>query len=558
MTGIPVLTAPVLDPGAQRIAMTLPEGLTIDAIVEAALPGAAPAVRARARVTLIDLRGSMMIPAENWHGVRPRPGVQVIIRIVPGKTALKNILSIVVSIAAVALGGLWGGPLATLLGVSEAVGTALVGLGVTLVGQLLVNALIPPVQPEKQRNTYSLSGWRNRMEPDGAIPVVLGQIRYAPPFAAPSHTEIAGDWQYLRALFCFGEGPLELSDFRIGDTSISEYDEIDIEVRQGRADDLPVSLYPRQVIEEQIGAELIRPLPRDDRGDVIDDAPAEETPVVRSTGADATGASVIIAFPGGLVRYDDDGRRRSRAVTIRIEQRPIQSDEWQLVASLGVSAAKAEAFYRQHTWAFPTRGRWQVRCTMLTDETEDSNIQQRAVWAGLQTLRPEYPLAYHRPLALVALRIKATHQLSGQLDNFSAMARRICLDWDRSTGSWEMRPTSNPASLFRYVLQCTANPEPAGDAGIDLDLLQDWHDWCVLKGLAYNRALDEAGMTLREALTEVAAAGRASPRHDGLRWGVVIDRPSGLVIDHINPRNSWAVSVNRPYVRKPHAWIIEF
>ena len=560
MTGIPVLAAPAIDPGSARIEMTLPDGLSVAEIVAAALPGATPADQARARVSLVTEKGSAVIPPERWRVVRPRPGVRVVIRLVPGKDALRAVLTIVVAIAAVALGQVWAAGLGFAAGTAGfAIASAVITAGATLLGNLLINALIPPVKPDdERRNSYSISGWRNRFDPDGAVPVLLGQIRYAPPLAARGYTEIVGDWQYIRAFFNFGEGPLELTDFRIGDTSIAEYDEVEIEVRQGLSSDQPLSLYPRQIVEETIGVELTRPLPRDDLGEVIAGEPAEETPVVRTTGADAKSASVILAFPGGLIRYNDEGKKRQHGVSIRIEQRLIEAVEWQLVTTLAVSAKKAEAFYRQHSWTFPSRGRWQVRVTMMTAETDDSKVQQRSVWVALQTLRPEYPLNYHQPLALVAVRVKATHQLSGALDNFSALGKRICLDWDHVAQDWVERATSNPAALYRFILQCPANPKPASDAEIDLAQLVDWHDFCRLKGLHYNRVQDRAGTTLREVLAEVAAAGRATPRHDGLKWGVVIDRPVELIVDHVNPRNSWGFSTRRSYVEKPHAWICTF
>lgn len=560
MTGLAVLAAPAIDPGSARVEMILPEGLTVAEIVAAALPGATPADRARARVSLVTDRGSAVILPERWHVVRPRPGVRIVIRLVPGKNALRAVLSIVVSIAAVALGQVWAAGLGFATGTTGfAIASAAISMGVNLLGNLLINALIPPVKPDdERRNSYSISGWRNRLDLDGAVPVLLGQIRYAPPFAAMSYTEIVGDWQYIRALFNFGEGPIDLTDFRIGDTSISEYDEVEIEVRQGLPTDQPVTLYPRQIVEETIGVELTRPLPRDDSGEVIEGDPAEETPVVRTTGPDAKRATVILAFPGGLIRFNDDGEARQHEVSIRIQQRLVDADAWQPVTTLNIAATKSEAFYRQHNWSFPSRGRWQVRVTMMTAESEDTQVQQRAVWAALQTVRPEYPLAYHKPLALVAVRVKATHQLSGALDNFSALGKRICLDWDHVAEEWVERATSNPASLYRFILQCPANPKPASDAELDLAQLADWHDFCRLKGLHYNRVQDQAGTSLREVLSEVAGAGRATPRHDGLKWGVVIDRPAALVVDHINPRNSWGFSSRRAYVEKPHAWICKF
>lgn len=425
---------------------------------------------------------------------------------------------------------------------------------------LLINALIPPPKPSKREaeNRYSISGWRNPVDPNGAVPEIMGQIRVAPPFAALSHTEIVGDWQYVRALFCLGYGPLEITDLRIGETSLSEYDAVEVELRQGLPGDLPVSLFPRQIAEEAIGVELVRPLPRDDLGEVIEDAPGEETPVVRTTGADASAASVILAFPAGLVRFNKEGKSRAETVSVRIEQRLVTAEEWQPVTTLEITARKLEAFYRQHSWSFPTRGRWQVRLTMLTDENTSAQIQRRTSWAALQTIRPEYPLNFDKPLALAALRVKATHQLSGSLDSFNALVRRVCLDWDHVTGTWISRATSNPASLFRLALQSPANPRPVANGGIDLEALADWHDFCRTRGLTYDRELTSTDSTLRDVLAEIAAAGRAAPRHDGLRWGVVIDRPDLPVVDHVSPCNSWAFRASRSYLQHPDAFRVPF
>lgn len=558
MSGIHVLAAPLVDPGTARVELTVAAGLTVADILALALPGAPPPCHLR--VLLVTAAGATEILPAFWRQVRPRPGVRVVIRVLAGRDALKSVLMIAVAVAAFAIGQWWAVSVLGLSGFAASAVATGVSIGVSVVGQLLVNALIPPVKPRslEAQNRYSISGWRNELRPDGAIPDVMGAIRYAPPFAALSHSEIVGDWQYVRAVFLLGIGEIEATDFRIGETSLSEYDEVEIEVRTGRADDLPLSLYPRQIVEESVGADLAKPLPRDDLGEVISGAPATEKPVVRTTGADASGASVILAWPAGLIRYNDKGGADAHTVSVRIEQRLVQAEEWQPVVVLDINARKLEAFYRQHSWDFPSRGRWQVRVTMQTDETTDSKIQQRTTWAALQTIRPEYPLAYHHPLALVALRVKATHQLNGQLDNINCVVSRVCLDWDAGAGSWVRRATSNPASVFRHALQSGANPRPVTDAGIDLAALADWHAFCEAKSLKYDRVLDDTGSTLRDILTEVAAAGRAAPRHDGLKWSVVIDRPQDLVVDHISPRNSWAFRARRDYIQPPHAMRVRF
>lgn len=490
--------------------------------------------------------------------------MRVVVRVIAGKGAIKAVLSIAIAVAAIAIGTMFGPAFGVALGLGEtafgtAVGTALLSSGVTLVGNLLLSALIPPVRPSSRdvQARYSIAGWQNRLDPDGAVPVLIGHHRYAPPFACFSHSEIVGDEQYIRAVFCLGEGPLKIGSLRIGETSIGEYEDVQVETREGRPDDLPQTIISRQVLEEAVGVELVRPLPRNAAGDVIS-GPAEPKPVVRTTGADARGASVILSFPAGLVWFNDDGEQQHERVSILIEQRLIHDDAWQTVTTLEARAKKLEMFYRQHNWTFPSRGRWQIRVTMLTEETTDSKVQRRTTWAALQTHRPEYPLNFDRPLALVAIRARATHQLSGNLDSFNCVGHRPCLDFDRTSGEWVERVNSNPASAFRFVLQSLSNPRPASASEIDLEQLADWHEYCRLNGLQYDRILDQAGMTLRDVLTEIAAAGRASPRHDGLKWGVVIDRPSQLVVDHVGPRNSWAFSTTRSYLRPPHAFRVAF
>ncbi|WP_323005691.1 phage tail protein [Pseudorhodobacter sp.] len=563
MTGlVPVLAAPHFDPGQRRITLAFPEGLTLAEMVQAALPCQPASELSRVRVALVTPHGTQVILPELWARVRPKAGVHVVIRLVAGKSALKSILSIVVAVAAIATGTWFAG---SLLGLTVgapgyALAFAAASLAVTALGQLLINALIPPIKPEDRNaaNRYAISGLRNRLEPNGAVPMLMGSLRYAPPYAALPYTEIVGDFQYIRALFCFGEGRVRLEDIRIGETSISEYTNVEIETREGIDADAPISLYPRQIAEETVGVALTRPLPRDELGEVISGAATIDTPIVRTTGADAKGASIILAFPSGMIRFDKEGRSHAEGITIRVEYRLVDAEDWVLLTHLDIVAKKLETFYRQHSWEFPTRSRWQVRLTLLNDETTDNTIQRNVSWAALQTLRPEYPLAYPRPLSLVAVRIKATHQLSGALDNISVLGTRVCLDYDHVTGLWLERATSNPAALFRHALQAPCNPKAVSDAGLDLALLEDWHDFCRTLGLSFNKVFDETGTSLRDVLTQIAAVGRATPRHDGTRWGVTIDRAQELIIDHLDAQNSSGFRTTRSYIEHPHAFRVKF
>ncbi|MFN3319928.1 MAG: hypothetical protein ACK43M_14360 [Allorhizobium sp.] len=556
---VPVLVAPMFDPGQGRIETEIPEGLTVGEIVTLLLPELPREQWRHLRIVLISQTGSMVLRQDMLHRIRPRSGVRLVMRLVPGKEVLRSVLTIVVAIAAAAIGFWAAGVFGALIG-------GLVSAGITFLGNLLINALIPPVDANKGNNdrdrdrpTYYISGWKNRALPGGVIPEVYGKIRFAPPFAVPPYSEIVGDVQYVRCVFLVGYGGphgVAMSEFRLGDTSLSDYDEFTTEVREGLPTDTPLTLVRNQVAEQQIGAELIRPVPRDDLGQVVDGA-SISTPVIRTTGADASGASVIFGFPAGMGEVNNEGKTIPLSVVFNIYQAPAGTGAWVLVTSITVTSAKMEAFYRQFSWSFAARGRYDINVERMTAEHTKSSQQSRSTWVALQTVRPEYPIACPFPVALVAMRIKATYQINGSLDNFNLLASRRALDWDAATDSWVVRETQSPASAYRHCLQSDSNPKPVGNASLALSELADWHEYCALKGLKYNAVHDDE-KTLRERLSEVTSAGRASQRHDGLRWGVVVDRPQELLVDDINPRNSDQFKISRTYIDRPDGLRVRF
>nr|WP_272212412.1 hypothetical protein [Marinicella sp. W31]MDC2878327.1 hypothetical protein [Marinicella sp. W31] len=272
--------------------------------------------------------------------------------------------------------------------------------------------------------------------------------------------------------------------------------------------------------------------------------------MTRATALDSASTSVIIAMPSGLFEVDDNGEVRQRTVSVRIRQRPVGSPDWQGVATLEISAGKRETFFRQHMWDFPARGKYEIEVTRMTDEQTSTRISDRVTLAAVQSIRPEYPVNFNKPLCLLAMRIKATYQLNGALDNVNAMATRLA-------EAGELPNTSNPAAAYVKALTGPCNAYPVSAASIDMDAINDWYQFCQTKGLKYDR-LHDAAENLGEMLLAICAAGRATPRHDGVRWTVVIDRPDDMVIDHISPRNASDFQWSRTYFEPPHAFRVPF
>lgn len=98
---IQVLAIPhMLDPTRDRVKLTVLPGQSIAEMVDETLPAARALGPGYIRVTI----DGHVVEAENWHRVRAKAGMHVLIRIVPQGDALKSVLTIALTVAAVAAG----------------------------------------------------------------------------------------------------------------------------------------------------------------------------------------------------------------------------------------------------------------------------------------------------------------------------------------------------------------------------------------------------------------------------------------------------------------------
>ncbi|MCJ2131453.1 host specificity factor TipJ family phage tail protein [Methylobacterium sp. E-045] len=553
-----VLAQPhLLDPTRDRVEFTVAPGQTIAQMVAEAMPSGRRLGGAYFRVTL----NGHPIADALWHAVKPKPGTQVLIRVVPQGDILRNVLTIALTVAAVAAGQFYGPMLAgeLLFGGLGGVGTGSLGTVLSgaitattlLAGTLLINALIPIRSDKKDTATYGIQGLRNQAQPDGVVPGILGFIRSTPPYGMLPYTESVGDDRFVTALFIHGYGPIALRNHRIGETPLEKYQEVTAEHREGRAGDAALTLTPRQVVERGLTIELLSGGPG-------------AGPQTRYTKADISSFSIDIGFPGGLGGVDKDGKKVGVEATFTLRYRKVGTEPWTVRPISVYAKLSGKPFTRTFPYDVTDRGLYEVEVTRTSADFDrpDQDLSKKEIqrtgrsqWSALRSFRPEYPLNFDTPLAVTAIRIRATGQLNGTLDEYNCDAFCVCPDWDATSKTWIERETQNPASLFRHVLTGPAGAYPL--TVDEVDALGGWHAYCVANGLTYNRIHDYEASVL-DVLSDIAAAGRASPHDKGDRWGVVIDRALDTVAAHITPRNSWGFKGERAYLTFPDAFRVSF
>lgn len=160
-------------------------------------------------------------------------------------------------------------------------------------------------------------------------------------------------------------------------------------------------------------------------------------------------------------------------------------------------------------------------------------------------------------LAMTALRVRASNQINGNLDGISGTVQVLCKDYDSGTGTWVVRPTRNPASLLRHVLQHPGNAQRVADSQIDLVGLQDWHTYCRTNAFMFDAVVTDQ-QSLLDTLRDIASAGRASPTLRDGKWAVVIDKPRTSIAQHFTPHNSWGFEGARALPKLPHGFRVQF
>ena len=558
------------------------EGATVKDMVLAAQPDTT-----KLRHAVVFVNGKI-IPKKAWSTHKPAAGELIEVRACPiprggGDGGGKNVLRFVLTIATIALSVWAGGALAsaanTLFGLGATamkVATAVFTAITATAGMLAVNALCPTTASSTaslsgsdttDSNTLYIEGASNSLDPFGVVPVVFGKYRQTPRQGSKPCTEMIGDDQYIRMLFVWGPGPIEIDEtsLKIGDTLLSEFSDYKIEHREGLAADEPLTLFPNAISEEGFTISLL----------------ADTGWITRTTNINADEISLDISFSGGLVEYDANGNKQSRSVNVEIQYRKTGSgDPWSSIDTAGdkfqatcdaswlnktgdtldsitFTGKKTSALRFGIRWGVAERTQYDVRVRRTTADTDSSLIADKTYWTALRSIKAEDPIDSPVPLAVTALVIKATDQLNGIIDDFSGVVTRVCKDWDVDTQTWIERISQNPASMFRFVLQGNGMAEPLEDARIDIEALQDWHEFCKEKGFTFNQVRDYSA-SVWDTLRDICAAGRAAPTVIDGKWSVVIDREQDAPVSVITPRNSFNFSAEKFFLNPPHGWRIQF
>lgn len=400
---------------------------------------------------------------------------------------------------------------------------------------------------------YSITGTQNKVNKFGPVPTMIGgKTRVWPTLAAEPYTEVAGEDQYLRQRFAI-LGPVKMTDFKIGETDINDYDGVELEYVEGWDGDITPTLYAdgNDIHEETVQATLIQ----------------ADGWVTRTT----QNETKEISFDINLAQlFQIEGSEYiATSVTFDVSYREDGTSGNWLAPSIGagsvVSTGDGEAtritidgYYtnaRLFNYIFNVdEGQYDVRWRRITeDHDEDTKIYDAISVYVLRSIseHPGIDTTKLPPMAIIDLRIKASGQLSGVVDQFNFIGEAYLPVWNGSSINYEL--SSNPAWAYLNVLYGNANKRKITSIDrFDMDGLLSWANTCDANDWSVNGIMDTSN-TVFQAMATIASVGRASPSMVNNKYGVAVDWEKDTVVQVFTPRNSWGFEATKTWPDEQHA-----
>ena len=498
----------------------------------------------------------VVVPSSCWDKVTAKAGDRIAFVAAPAGKAANTILKVVGAIAATVAA----------IFIPGAQGLAAWAWGALLVGGMALTMAADYIAPipmpslslgnngdsKATSPTYSLNASSNNMRYGQPIPRIYGRYKVPPVRILDDYTELSGQDEYLNFLSVIGYGPLEISDLRIGGNPIGNFSGVRTQITNGWAAGEATSLTPKVVYQNSYQIKLTG---RDSNGSVTN---ADTWWVTRSIDEEVDRLSFDLQAPQGLYKMDDKAKRSALSVYVQAQYRK-SGGSWSGISEfrIGGSVSDPAAARRASFGWNVARGKYDVRVRLKEAESTDSKWMQTVYLTALRGFDNSAATDSGKlPLAKLAMRVKASNQLSGSLPVVTCLATSVIRDWDGS--GWTWRATRNPASAFLDILIGTANERRKTNDQIDWESLQAWHEWCDRYGYTCDLVFDQQ-TSVWDALAEVASVGRGSAALMGGLWGAVWSRrQDGAPKGHITARNSRDFSSRKTYREPLHGLHVTF
>jgi hypothetical protein len=213
---------------------------------------------------------------------------------------------------------------------------------------------------------------------------------------------------------------------------------------------------------------------------------------------------------------------------------------------------------------------YKVRVTRVNSYSSKTyQIQDKLTWLSIQARFDRTPVITDKRHVFLEIKIRATNQLNGAIQNLSAVAKSVLEVYDDNTQTWSKQITSNPAWVFCDLMTGEINKRAINKSRLHMASIVEWSEFCdevptpppsqtfLAPRFECNFVLD-FDTTLQSIINTVTNSSQASLNVIDGKYGVLVDKLKTVPVQVFTPRNSWNFSSTRSYSETPHAIKVKF
>jgi hypothetical protein len=224
------------------------------------------------------------------------------------------------------------------------------------------------------------------------------------------------------------------------------------------------------------------------------------------------------------------------------------------VSNIVLSGNSQNPTRRTISWDVP-KSQYEIRIRKNTADIKTTRETNESAVTQILCFQPDE--SSYDQQARMAVRIKASAQLQGNIEDLNAIVSATCPVWEND--AWVIKQTSNPAWWFLWYARGYRKSNGSRvyggglvDSQIDLDSIKAWALFCEEKKLTFNYVLTQKS-TVHAVLVTIARAGRASYTWQTGRLGVIWDAANLPIVAMIAPYNIKAGTFEIAYMNESTA-----
>lgn len=382
--------------------------------------------------------------------------------------------------------------------------------------------------------TYAVTGLSNQENPWGEFVSVFGEdVRVFPVKGMKTNYVPVGDKTYSYNCFDLGYGPLEITGLKIGSRDISEFaGQLTTEFHYGKADDVRFTIPLADIVDKKFSIPMV----------------SGQTKTVEA-GAAATQIALEFELPRGLwvtsIYFPTIKTVHTLSFGIYYKKK---GDVSYTAAGSLVYTDLIEKYKRlSYSFNVPSEGVYDVQVVASSGfGTFPYGVynsgEASANWINLKAYgNSGFPFRKVVDskgdevfIARIATQGVDTAEQQGASEQLSCLASRLLRHWTGTEWTAPQR-TSNPADIVLEIMTGQANFEPVAEDEIDLASFKAWYDYCVANNFKYRKVVDQ-GVSTRDLINEVCAAGRAARVTINGKHTIIIDEPKASISQHFTLR----------------------